>query len=208
MSQSDIQSVHITADTTAADADGVCQSQTPAAGGSQNLTINGAQASGGVASFTAARFITITSAADETARTFVVTGTDVNGDAQTESITGADTAAATGTKYFRTVTQVSVDDDTAGAITVGMANNALDVIFEGRLRLRGAFIVNSSTAGVLSFNDGSATGTTRLKLGTVASAVGERDVTIPNMGILFRDGAYIPYTAGATVFTNITAFYA
>jgi hypothetical protein len=54
MSQSDIQSAHITADTTAADADGVCQSQTPAGGGSQNLTINGAQASGGVASFTAA----------------------------------------------------------------------------------------------------------------------------------------------------------
>ena len=74
MSQSDIQSAHITADTTAADADGVCQSQTPAAGGLQTLTINGAQSSGGTGSFTAARFITITSAADETARTFVVTG--------------------------------------------------------------------------------------------------------------------------------------
>lgn len=208
MSQSDIQSAHITADTTAADPDGVCQSQTPAGGGLQALTINGAESSGGVATFTAARFITITSAADETARTFVVTGTDVNGDAQTESITGVDTAAATGTKHFRTVTSVTVDDDTAGAITVGMANNALDVIFEGRLRLRGAFIVNSDTAGVLPFNDGSASGTTRLRLGTVASVVGERDVTIPDMGILFRDGAYIPYTAGTTVFTNITAFYA
>lgn len=208
MSQSDIQSVHITADTTAADADGVCQSQTPAAGGSQNLTINGAQASGGVASFTAARFITITSAADDTARTFTVTGTDVNGVAQTESITGPDTASVTGTKYFRTVTQVSVDDDTAGAITVGMANNALDVIYSGRMRLRGAFIVNSGVAGIVTFTDGGATGTTKLQLGTVASANAERDVTIPDKGILFEQGGYLPYTAGTTVFTNITAFHA
>ena len=61
MAGSDVRSVHLTADTTAADTDGVCQSQTPAAGGSQNLTINGAQASGGVASFNAGRLITIAS---------------------------------------------------------------------------------------------------------------------------------------------------
>lgn len=208
MSQSDIQSTHITADTTAADVDGVCQSQTPASGGVQNLAINGAQSSGGVASFTAARLVTVTCAGNDAARTFTVTGTDVNGTAQTEAISGVDAGAATGALYFRTITSVSVDDNTDGAVEVGMANNALDVVFSGRLRLRGAFIVNSAEAGVLSFNDGSATGTTRLKLGTVASAVGERDVTIPDMGILFESGAYIPYTAGTTVFTNITAFYA
>jgi len=208
MSQSDIQSVHITADTTAADPDGVCQSQTPAGGGSQTLTINGAESSGGVATFTAARFITITCAGNDAGRTFTITGTDVNGSAQTETISGEDIGSSTGTKYFRTVTEVAVDANTAGAITVGMSNDALDVVYNGRMRLRGAFIVNSGTAGLVSFNDGSATGTNKLRLGTVASATAERDVTIPDKGLLFDNGAYIPYTAGTTVFANMTAFYA
>jgi hypothetical protein len=95
------------------------------------LTINGALSSGGVATFTAARLITIASASDDSGRTFTVTGTDVNGNAQTETIAGPATTV-TGTLYFRTVTQVTVDDDTAGAITVGMANDAIDVVYAGR----------------------------------------------------------------------------
>ena len=208
MAGSDVKAKFIEADTTAANADGVCESQTPAGGGAQDLTIDGAQASGGVATFTAARFVTITSAGSDAGRTFTVTGTDVNGNAQTETIAGPDTATVTGTLYFRTVTTVSVDDNTAGAITVGMSNNALDVIFAERARLKGAFIVNSATAGIVTFTNGSATGTEKLKLGTVASATAERDVTIPDEGVLFESGCYLPYTAGATVFTNITAFHA
>jgi len=208
MAGSDVKAKFIEADTTAANADGICESQTPASGGAQDLTIDGAQTSGGVATFTAARFVTITSAGTDDGRTFTVTGTDVNGNAQTETITGPDTATVTGTLYFRTVTTVSVDDDTAGAITVGMSNDALDVIFAERARLKGAFIVNSATAGVVTFANGSATGIVKLKLGTVASATAERDVTIPDEGVMFENGCYLPYTAGTTVFTNITAFHA
>lgn len=208
MAGSDVKAKFIEADTTAANADGICESQTPAGGGAQDLTIDGAQTSGGVATFTAARFVTITSSGTDDGRTFTVTGTDVNGNAQTETITGPDTATVTGTLYFRTVTTVSVDDDTAGAITVGMSNDALDVIFAERARLKGAFIVNSATAGIVTFSNGSATGIAKLKLGTVASAVAERDVTIPDEGVLFENGCYLPYTAGTTVFTNITAFHA
>lgn len=208
MAGSDVKAKFIEADTTAADADGVCASQTPAAGGEQSLTVNGAQASGGVASFTAARLVTVTSAGADDGRTFTVTGTDVNGVSQSETITGPDTDTVTGTLYFRTVTAVTVDNDTAGAITVGMSNDALDVIFAERARLKGAFIVNSSTAGVVTFTDGSATGTAKLKLGTVASATAERDVTIPAEGVIFENGCYLPYTAGTTVFTNITSFHA
>ena len=207
MAGSDVKAKFIVADTTAADADGVCQSQTPAAGGEQNLTINGALSSGGVATFVAARLITIASASDDSGRTFTITGTDVNGNAQTETIAGPATTV-TGTLYFRTVTQVTVDDDTAGAITVGMANDALDVIFAERARLKGVFIVNSTVAGVVTFTNGSPTGIEKLKLGTVASATAERDVTIPSEGVVFEDGCFLPYTAGNTVFTNITVFHA
>jgi len=45
-------------------------------------------------------------------------------------------------------------------------------------------------------------------LGTVASATAERDVTIPEQGIAFVNGIFVPYTAGTTVWTNMTVFHA
>jgi len=206
MAGSDVKAKFIEADTTAADADGVCTSQTPAAGGEQDLTIDGALSSGGVATFTAARFITIASAADDSARTFTVTGTDVNGVAQTETITGPATTV-TGTLFFRTVTQVAVDEDTAGAITVGMSNDAIDVVFAGRARLRSVFLVHSGTAGTLSFRNGSATAEAYLTVPTIASANSDRDFFIPDEGILFENGIFLPYTAGTTVFSSFTAMF-
>ena len=208
-SATDVQAVFIEADTDALDADSISQSQTPSGAG--NLTINGAKASGGVATFNSARQVTITSAGDDQARTFTITGTDVNGFTITEAVTGVDTAAATSTKHFKTVTQIAVDDATAGAVTAGMNTSAIAVIFAGRSRLKGAFIVNSSAAGIVSFRDSSdagESGTTKLQLGTVASATAERDVTIPGEGVVFINGIYIPYTAGTTIFTSITAFHA
>lgn len=208
MANSDIKAKYFAADGDAADADSICQSQTPAAGGSQNLTINGANASGGVATFTAARTITITSAGADAGRTFTITGTDVNGDAQTETITGPDTTTVTGTLYFKTVTQVTVDDDTAGAITVGMSAAALEVIFEGRMRLRGLYIVNPAAAGTVSVRNGSASGTIGVQLGTVADATVISDVEMRDNGILFSSGGYVAYTQSSAGFTSITAFYA
>ena len=206
MAGSDVKAKYIAADTTAADTDGVCQSQTPAAGGEQALTINGALSSGGVATFVAARLITIASASDDSARTFTVTGTDVNGNVQTETIAGPATTV-TGTLYFRTVTEVLVDDDTAGAITVGMANNSLDVVYAGRARVRGVYLIHTGTAGTIPFRNGGATGTAMLTIPTPASANSTRDVVIPDEGIMFENGAYITYTAGTTVFSSFTALY-
>ena len=206
MAGSDVKAKYIAADTTAADADGVCQSQTPAAGGEQALTINGAQASGGVATFVAARLITIASASDDSGRTFTVTGTDVNGNAQSETIAGPATTV-TGTKYFRTVTEVLVDDDTAGAITVGMANNSLDVVYAGRVRIRGVYLIHTGTAGTIPFRNGGAAGTAMLTIPTPAAANSTRDVVIPDEGVMFENGAYITYTAGTTVFSSFTALY-
>jgi hypothetical protein len=97
-------------DTTAADADGLITSTTPGAGGA--ITLNGAQVSGGVASFgdNTARLITVTCASDINARVFTITGTDANGDALTDTITGVNANTVSSSEYFLTVTGVSVDD--------------------------------------------------------------------------------------------------
>ena len=87
-----------------------------------------------------------------------------------------------------------------------MAAGSADFIFAGRSRLKGAYIVNSATAGTLDFLTTSPTGTSTMKLGTIASATVTRDVHIPEEGVLFTDGIYVQYDVGT--FTTITGFHA
>lgn len=101
----------------ASDFDGVALAQTP--GGAGNLTLNGTMVSGGVATFTYARFIGIDCAADETDRTFTVYGTDWRGVSISEAITGADQNVAVGTTYFKTVTRIATTGAGSGNVTAG-----------------------------------------------------------------------------------------
>jgi hypothetical protein len=107
-----------------ADADGISLSQTPAAGGAQELTITGALATDDVATMDVARRVLITAVGNETSRTFTVTGTNSFGNVISEEITGPNATTAVSVKDYKTVTSVSVDDDTAGAITVGTTTQA------------------------------------------------------------------------------------
>jgi len=111
------------------DADGICASQTPSSGGAQNLTIDGALSSGGESALNHGHLIDITSLGNDSGRTFTVTGEDYRGVTLTESITGPNTTTVTGIKYFKKVTQVQVDADTAGAITVGVSGKCSSPTF-------------------------------------------------------------------------------
>ena len=204
ISGSDAKAVFLTADTVALDADGLSVAAT--LGGAANLTLGGALTSGGSATFNAGRIITILSAGDDSGDTLTVTGTDVNGDAQTEEITGADTGTATGTKYFKTVSQIAINGASAGDVSAGVNSSVADVVFAGRARLKGIRIMESATAGTLVFPTTSPTGTTTMQLSTVASATVLDDVTIPAEGVLFTAGIYIQYTR--STFTTATVFYA
>ena len=204
MTGSDVSAVFITADTTALDADGI--SAAAAVGNNAALTIGGALASGGSCTFDAGRIVTILSAGNDAAKSFTVTGTDVNGDAQTESITGANAGTATGSKYFKTISGISAVGNPAGNVSAGINNSAADVIFAGPGRLKGTFIVSSATAGTINFLTTSPTGTSRMKLGSVASATVSRDVTMPDDGVYFSAGIYIQYTQ--STFGTMTAFHA
>lgn len=95
-----------------ADADGVCQSQA----GTQDtaMTINGALASGGVATFDVPRNVV---AAWTTSAKLTITGTDEYGNTIVETTASAGTSH-TGKKAFKTVTSVVPDTNITGA-TVG-----------------------------------------------------------------------------------------
>lgn len=96
-----------------ADDNGIVVSVTPAAGGEQALTIAGQPPQ--------PILIDITSVGDETGRTFTIVGTDRFGEVISEAVTGASGGVAQSTKQFATITSITVDDDTAGAIIVGWA---------------------------------------------------------------------------------------
>ena len=207
MAGSDIKSVFVEADTNAADNASVATADQP----DTAFTIDGTDAAGGVATFAAARILTVTTAGSgDGTKTVTITGTDLDGDTLTETITLPASATTTaGTKYFKTVTAAEISAQPAADVSIGHAAGAADVIFAGRARLKGAFIVNSATGGVVTFLTNGASGTEIMKLGTVASATAERDVTIPSEGLMFDQGIYMTYTGGTNeVFTNMTIFHA
>lgn len=207
MAGSDIKSVFIEADLNAADNASVAAAAQP----NTDFTIDGTDASGGVATFAAARILTVTTAgAGDGTKTVTITGTDLDGDTITETITLPGSATTTaGTKYFKTVTAAEISAQPAANVSIGHAAGAADVIFAGRSRLKGAFIVNSATGGIITFLTNGSAGTEIMKLGTVASATAERDVTIPAEGLMFNQGIYVTYTGGTDeVFTNMTIFHA
>jgi len=201
---SDVKAVTITADTVALDADGI--SVAAAVGNNAALVIGGALASGGSVTLSHGRIVTILSAGDDSAKSFTVTGTDVNSDAQTESITGANAGTATGSKYFLTISGISAVGNPAGNVSAGVNASASDVVFSERSRMKGAFLTSTATAGSVDFLNSSPTGTSLMKISSVASATATRDVVIPENGVLFDSGIYIQYTV--STFLTLTIFHA
>ena len=199
-----LKTVQITADTVALDADGI--SVAAAVGNNAALVIGGALASGGAVALSHGRIVTILSAGDDSAKSFTVTGTDVNGDAQTESITGANAGTATGSSYFLTISGISAVGNPAGNVSAGVNGSAADVITVSAAKLKGVSYTSTATAGLLDFLTTSPSGTSVMKLGSVASATATRDVTIPEEGASFSSGIYLQYTV--STFLTMTVHHA
>lgn len=109
----------IVPDTAAANA--VCAAQNVGAAGA--LTINGASATSGVATFDVARAVNIdTSSANNTAVGITVTGTDYYGQDQTELLVTNGTSTVNGLKTFKTITGVSANAAAVGTVTVGSSD--------------------------------------------------------------------------------------
>ena len=96
----------------------VCAAQAVAAAG--NATINGASASGGVATFDVARNVSIVSSnAGDTTQTVTVTGTDYYSQTQTQTISLNGTTTVNSLKTFKTITNVAVSAALTGNLSVG-----------------------------------------------------------------------------------------
>lgn len=126
----------------------VCADQTRATAGA--LTINGANASGGVATFTAAYAVSVTSTGDDSPRTYTVTGTNSVGVVISETITGPNTTTVFTTMAFRTVTGVSVvGGGTVGTVRVGFGSFAvtppIPLDYQGRPEVSLQVVVTSGT---------------------------------------------------------------
>lgn len=100
---------------TAADANGICASQT----GVTSFALNGALVTAGVAVLDAARRIEITSDSLDNDKYFTIVGTGASGNAQTEVLLGPDTASVYTNLDFKTVTSVTLSANATGNIIVG-----------------------------------------------------------------------------------------
>lgn len=94
-----------------------------AVAGAGNLTINGASASGGVATLDVPRAVGILSTnAGDTTQTATITGTDTYGVPLVEVITFNGTTPVSGVKAFKTVTRVAISAAMTGNATVASTN--------------------------------------------------------------------------------------
>ena len=189
------------------DRNGICAAQTTGAAGS--LTLDGAGVSSGTASFGAGNIaqVTLYTVSANTGVNFTVTGTGTDLASQTETIAGPGAGATvTLTNKFTTVTAVSVDAAITGNAEVGWTKQDPQVgcVFPGRTRIRGLQGLSGTTAGIITFNNISITGTTLLTIPTQAAAE-LIEPYIPDNGILFSDGAY--FSAPDAVANGVTVLY-
>lgn len=114
-----MQAITVSIALTAADDNGICTTQQPAAGGVQYLTLNGALVTAGVAYLGSTRRVLITSDGNDSVRTFVITGTNWAGDIISESLTGPNAAAVYSVLDYLTVTSITISGNAVGNLIVG-----------------------------------------------------------------------------------------
>ncbi len=101
----------------AASVNAIAQSQSLGAAG--NVTLNGATASGGLATLDTQRRVLITSAGNDSGISFTVFGATDSGTAIQETLTGANAGAVATNQDFATVTKVSDWGATASTVQIG-----------------------------------------------------------------------------------------
>ncbi|WP_022680641.1 filamentous hemagglutinin N-terminal domain-containing protein, partial [Sandarakinorhabdus limnophila] len=177
------------------------------------VTINGSAAASNVATSSTGNRIVITSAADDSARTFTVTGTDMFGRALTETITGANAAAASGSKYFATVTAVSAGAGAASTVAVGWATenvagnvtqqNDVDVVaLTGKVG--GSITLDRSGSSFTSVTNLTAGGALSLRTDNTLTVSGALASTTGALTLMSNNTQTVSSTGSVTAAGNVT----
>jgi hypothetical protein len=69
----------------------------------------------------------------------------------------------------------------------------------GRTRIKGVYIIPQAGAGSVVFKDGSATGSVRMTLNTLASQTAPTYILFPGEGLLVQSGIHLTITTVASV---------
>ena len=144
--------------------------------------------------------VTVTPAADETGKNFVIVGTGVDGNSLTETLAG-DSSAFTSTNYFVSVTSITPDANTAGAVTIGYALSA--GVYLPLTRIKAVYYVASGSAGSIVVTKAGSSQTI-LNLATPASATATQDIMIPANGLRTADAPSDYSTVAVTNVTSVT----
>ena len=140
--------------------------------------------------------VTLTSGSgdDNSDVTYTIVGTDHNGNSITEDLVGgAGGATVTSTKFYNTVTSITGNGAATEDISAGVTSSGMHaVLADGRTRVRGMHGVISSADNFL-FKTTSSTGTTIM---TIPADSGDLDPYIPDDGVLFTNGCFLPMDQG------------
>ena len=176
----------------AKDPDGLVDNETLGAAG--NFSIDGILSS--AASSDLNSTVNISSTSNNASVTFTITGTDASGNAQTETITGVNNNTVEGTKYFKTITQISSDAAASGVNVGASPGFTLD------------------TSGVTTFNSSynytvSTTSPLSIKVnGTVADGSSVGADLVADMTTLLSELKLVPpedFSGTATISTSVTS---
>ena len=148
--------------------------------------------------------ITLTSGTgdDNSDVAYTVIGTDGMGQSITEDITGpAGGATVTSVLFYHTIVSITGNGAASVDISAGVTITGIHAqIWGGRTRLRGMHGV-IATADTFLFKNTSSTGDNVMIL---TADAGDLDPYIPDDGVLFTDGCYLPFDN--TDITGLTVY--
>ena len=170
--------------------------QDPADGTALTLTAAATTFAGPAIGGCTVQRITLTSGSgdDNSDVTYTIIGTDGNNQTITEDLVGgAGGATVTSVKFYHTITSIVGNGAASVDITAGVTTTGIHAeLKSGRTRIRGMHGV-IGTADTFLFKTTSSTGDNVMVL---AADAGDLDPYIPDDGIVFTDGAYLPFDNG------------
>ena len=174
----------------------IAAEQDPADGASLTLEAAASTFAGPAITGCTVQRITLTSGSgdDNSGVTYTLTGTDGNNKTITEDITGpSGGATVTSVKFYHTVTSIVGNGAASTDISAGVTVTGIHAeLNSGRTRIRGMHGV-IGTADTFLFKTSSSTGNNVMVL---AADAGDLDPYIPDDGVLFEEGAYLPFDNG------------